>query len=63
MITQLILLVVAFAAALGWWRAMVHWQRALDREKLLLELVRKLIQNLPSITDDLHDLAARETRH
>jgi len=61
-VTELVLLVVAGAAAFGWWRAMVHWQRALDREKLLLELVRKLIQNLPSISDDLQN-AANETRH
>lgn len=63
MITQLWLLTLAAVFAFGWWRAMVHWQRALDREKLLLELVRKLIANLPSITEDLHDLAAGETKH
>lgn len=61
--TELVLLIVASWAAFGWWRAMVHWQRALDRERLLLELVRRLIQELPSITEDLRDLDVHETRH
>jgi hypothetical protein len=60
---SLLLFVIALAAVLGWWRAMVHWQRALDRERLLLELVRKLIQYLPSIVEDLHNPTTHETRH
>ena len=63
MIANVLLAFIATVAALGWWRAMIRWQRSLEREKLLLELVRKLIAQLPSITDDLHDMAVRDTRH
>ena len=61
--TSLLLLVIAIVSALGWWRAMQHWQRALDRERLLLEVVRKCIAHLPTIAEDLRDMDTHPTRH
>ena len=63
MIANLVLLGIAILSAFGWWRAMVHWQRALARERLLLEVVRKMIAYLPTLSEDLRDMDTTDTRH